>query len=68
MSESVTTPIREALTSLLAVFVVLKVAGLVDWSWWLVLAPFWSPCVVVVSFVCAGVLIDARRRRGAGRG
>jgi hypothetical protein len=32
--------------------VVLKLAGVIGWSWWLVLAPFWiSPALVVVFFV-----------------
>jgi len=31
-------------TGLLGVaFVVMKLAGYIDWSWWWVLAPFWMP-------------------------
>jgi len=29
------------------VFVVLKLIGQIDWSWWLVLMPFWLPSVVI---------------------
>jgi len=32
-------------------FVVLKLCGVVDWSWLWVLAPFWIPTVVVVVLV-----------------
>ena len=39
-------------------FVGLKLTGNIDWSWWLVLAPFWSGValvvvVLVVAFVFA---------------
>ena len=39
-------------TILLVVFVVLKLTGVITWSWWWVLAPLWIPvCVVLVLFV-----------------
>jgi hypothetical protein len=28
-------------------FVVLKLCGVIDWSWWWVTAPFWGPLVLV---------------------
>jgi hypothetical protein len=38
-------------------FVGLKLCGVIDWSWWLVTAPFWGPlaiglavCIVVFPF------------------
>lgn len=35
-----------------AMFIVLKLTGVISWSWWMVLAPFWIPMVlVVVAFV-----------------
>ncbi|MEN6550074.1 MAG: hypothetical protein ABFE07_28865 [Armatimonadia bacterium] len=37
--------------TVLVVFVVLKLAGLVDWSWWWVLAPFWVPAGVALGSV-----------------
>lgn len=27
-------------------FVVLKLTGVIDWSWWWVTAPFWGPLVL----------------------
>jgi hypothetical protein len=29
-------------------FVVLKLTGVIAWSWWWVLAPFWAPVTVAV--------------------
>jgi len=30
-------------------FVVLKLAGIIDWSWWWVTAPFWAGPVLVIA-------------------
>ena len=32
-------------------FVVLKLTHVIDWSWWLVTAPFWGPVAAVLAFV-----------------
>ena len=32
------------------VFIVLKLTGVISWSWWWVLAPFWLPALVAVAF------------------
>lgn len=34
-------------TVLFCVFLVLKLTGLISWSWWWVLAPLWIPVAVV---------------------
>lgn len=35
-----------------AMFIVLRLTGVISWSWWMVLLPFWLPMVlVVVAFV-----------------
>ena len=37
---------------LLIVFIVLKLVGTIDWSWWWVLSPFWIPaCLSIVLFI-----------------
>lgn len=36
---------------LLIVFVVLKLCGLIDWSWWWVTLPFWGPLAVGLAVV-----------------
>lgn len=33
---------------LAVVFVVLKLIGVIDWSWWWVLAPVWIPVIIVI--------------------
>ena len=49
--------------SLLGVaFVVLKLVGVINWSWWWVLAPFWIPAVlalglVVILLVVLGIVL-----------
>lgn len=33
-------------------FIVLKLCGVIDWSWWWVTAPFWGgPAIVVIGAV-----------------
>lgn len=46
--------IRVTLTCLLVVFIVLKLTGEVDWSWWLVLLPFLIPAFIAMIYI--GVL------------
>lgn len=42
------------------VFIVLKLTGVIAWSWLWVLAPFWIPLAVAVAcFVVAGLLVIA---------
>lgn len=37
-------------------FVVLKLCGVINWSWWWVLSPFWIPAAIVLAiFVVIGV-------------
>ncbi len=31
------------------VFVVLKLCGVINWSWWWVTAPFWAPFALVLA-------------------
>lgn len=49
--ETVTTSGSGILTILLVVFVVLKCTGLIDWSWWWVLAPLWIPTILVFFYL-----------------
>ena len=45
--------------TLFVVFLVLKLTGLVDWSWWLVTSPLWIPLggvlVILLILLIAGV-------------
>jgi uncharacterized protein (DUF983 family) len=58
--------------SLLGVaFVVLKLVGVIDWSWWWVTLPFWGPVAFIVgglllglvTYVVGGAALDTRRAR-----
>ncbi len=43
---------RDRLEMLLILFVpALKLVGVINWPWWLVLAPFWVPLWLVLSFL-----------------
>lgn len=42
---------------LFAVFLTLKLTGVVDWSWWLVTAPLWLPIAFTVGFLLAVGLV-----------
>lgn len=47
-------------TSLLAVaFIVLKLIGYIDWSWWWVLSPLWLPLVVGITIIFVASIIGA---------
>jgi hypothetical protein len=53
-------------------FVVLKLCGVIGWSWWWVLAPFWVPPVAVLPLVAAVLFtrvaeISSARKASSGR-
>ena len=41
------------------VFIVLKLIGVINWSWWWVMSPFWIPIVLVLGTVLIIVIIIA---------
>lgn len=48
-------------------FIVLKLTGVISWSWWWVLAPLWGPlALVAVMFVLIllGKICEASNERG----
>lgn len=38
-------------------FVGLKLANIITWSWWLVLAPFWVPFAIGLLFLAIGGIV-----------
>lgn len=44
-------------------FIVMKILGLIDWSWWLVTAPFWGGFVFACLFYLA-IAIYKEFKRG----
>ena len=45
------------------VFIVLKLLGKIDWSWWWVLSPIWISILLVVAAVVIGATILAWLRK-----
>ena len=45
-------------TLLLAAFVVLKLLGVIHWSWWWVLSPLWGPMLALTCSVVIFLLIS----------
>ena len=37
---------------LLVVFIILKLCGVINWSWWWVLSPVWISLIIVIIIVC----------------
>lgn len=49
-------------------FIILKLCGVIDWSWWWVTAPFWIPLglfilILVVTIIVSAIIGYVRRRR-----
>lgn len=50
-------------TLLFLIFMVLKLCGFIDWSWWWVTSPLWiSAGLIVLIFLVVGVLYAIARR------
>jgi len=51
-------------TLLFLVFLVLKLTGVIAWSWWWVTAPLWVPVLlVIVVGLIAATVVTAKSRR-----
>lgn len=58
MSESSTQNGGIGFFGLLAIlFIGLKLGGVINWSWWWVLAPLWGPILLVLSVVIIGTVV-----------
>ena len=40
------------------VFIVLKLCGIITWSWWWVLSPLWISTILWVIFVVIALLVE----------
>lgn len=45
---------------LVIAFIVFKLTGVIQWSWWKVLAPLWDPALLII--LIAAVVIISRRQ------
>lgn len=56
-----------AINALTLIFVTLKLTGVIDWSWWWVLAPTWMSLaafiLILVGCCVVAVFADEWRRR-----
>jgi hypothetical protein len=39
------------LTTMFIVFLILKLTGNIDWSWWIVTSPLWIPIAMIIGVV-----------------
>lgn len=63
MSESKTTNVNmfgwgSFMPALTLIFITLKLTGIIDWSWWWVLAPIWVP-ITVIGIIAIGIVCFA---------
>lgn len=47
----------EICSALLVAFIILKIIGMITWSWWWVLSPLWIPFAAVVIFLLVVAVI-----------
>jgi fucose 4-O-acetylase-like acetyltransferase len=48
---------KSTLTIILVVLVILKLTGLISWSWWIVTLPFTIPFCISAFFICLFLLV-----------
>ena len=53
--------VTTACWALAAVLIVLRLAGVVQWSWWWITAPVWTPFVAVIVFLAGFALFERVR-------
>ena len=56
-------------SALLLTFIILKLVGVINWSWWWVLSPIWIPVVLLMAasillFVVYRIVKYFRRKNG----
>lgn len=44
-------------STLFIVFLILKLCGVIDWSWWWVTAPLWVIPAIILGFMLAFVIV-----------
>ena len=42
-------------------FIVLKLCGVIDWSWWIVLAPIWGSLVLIIVILLIAFVMAWRK-------
>lgn len=44
--------------ALLLIFIVLKLIGVITWSWWWVLSPLWIPIILALLIIAVLVIVS----------
>ena len=57
MANETTTTASGGSSLLLVAFIVLKLTGVIGWSWWWVLSPLWIPIALVVVVLIIAAII-----------
>ena len=50
------------------VFIVLKLCGVITWSWWWVLSPLWISTILAVIIIAIFVVVHIHEEKGKGTG
>jgi hypothetical protein len=46
-------------STLTLIFIVLKLTGVIAWSWWIVLLPFWGPLALLIPILLLAAVVGA---------
>ena len=63
MEHKIIKNIRMINTIVFTVLLFLKVAQIVDWSWWWIMLPVWGPLAVAVIAIMLLLLIDCYNKK-----
>ena len=55
--------LRTVLEALLAVFVIFKLTGDIDWPWVYVLMPFWIPLIISIFIMLWLIIVNYGKKR-----
>ena len=67
LDRNVSVSLASPMTIFTAIFVTLKLCGVIDWSWWWVLLPVWGPLATIAVIFGAMVSIIAYDEWAEGR-
>ena len=64
VSNSLNSVVWSFITGLLGIaFIVLKLAHVIDWSWWWVTAPFWGGIVITIVAIIVALIIVRKKEK-----
>lgn len=45
------------LTFLFLILIILKLAKIITWSWWIILLPIWLPAIFIFGVIVIGIIL-----------